>query len=187
MTKSASSNWQKVGGEPGEDGEGLSDVFKISEFDEVANGGSDFKQNESIYIIVQHDPSILITDVKSSMGVVRPNGSVTYTKSPGVINFNTDNQEYQFPYIPSIDSVTGIWFIGYPSKTFNSPGTPEYTLSESKRKLTVDIENFNNGQPAPFALEYKAKFLQYEFIPVKTDLPPGGEYHVGITFFYKEI
>lgn len=182
MTKSASSNWQKVGGESGEDS-----VFKMSKPDDIANGGSSLFQNKSSYIIVQHDPTIKIIDVKSSMGLLRPNGTVTYTQRPSAVEFNVDNQEYQFEYIPDSGSLTGIWFIGYPWKAFNAAGTPDYTLSESKRKLTVDINNFNGGQPAPFSPEYKATFLQYEFTPDKTDLQAGEEYPVGITFFYNEI
>jgi len=182
MTISPTTIWQ------GEDGSVASDgLFHIIVPDEAANGvtGSSFEQNTSVYLLVQHDPSIKITRILASMGQVQSNPrTVSYSQSEQ-IEFTVDNPEHELVYLPDTGSVDGVWFVGYPAKDFNSSGTPDKVIAG--RTITVDISGFDDI-PVPLRADYTATFKQYEWIPVQTDLVDQDEqYPVLFTIFFDYV
>lgn len=185
MAESSVSTWAAEGGAETDSG-----VFKFAEIDQVDskfNSNGNLLQNETAYIIVQHDPEIKVTRIVPSTG------SIGGISSPALVtraqsernDFHSDSNTYDLKFIPT-GTVDGLWFLDPPiAKAFNEGGTPDKTISG--RKVTVDIDGFG-GIPCPALIEYSAVFKQYSYYPPSTSFADSSEvWDVAFTVFYEEV
>jgi hypothetical protein len=142
-------------------------VLEIDEIDSTFNDSGDLLQNETAYLLIQHDPGIKIDRIAPSTGTVQQS-PVKVTRSQGAETvFYTKEEPFALDYIPEKNSVGGFWWIDPPSAIdFDGSGSPQKTVEG--REITVDVEGFGDA-PCPCTIKYDAEFLQYPWVPPTTD------------------
>lgn len=182
--ESGISTWTAEGG-----GEANSGVFTFAEIDQVEskfNSNGDLLQNETAYLLVQHDPTIKVTRIVPSTGSIgRVSSPTLVTRAQSERNdFHSGSNTYDLNFIPT-GTVGGIWWFDPPTpKGLHDPGTP--TSKISGRKITVDVDGF--GIPCPALFEYNAVFKQYPYYPPTTNFSDSSEvWEVAFTIFYQEV
>ena len=183
MAESPSSTWQAETGEQADNS-----VFKYAEIDEVSskfNSNGDLLQNETAYLLVQHDPSIKVTKIVPSCGSMGGSRSVTRAQEERN-TFYSGSNTYDLKFIPTTGSIGGLWWFEPPvTKDFDAAGTPSKTISG--RKITVDVDGFG-GKPCQALIQSDAIFKQYAWYPPTTSFEDSSvTWPVSFTVFYERV
>lgn len=161
--------------------------FDIDQEDSQFNDSGDLLQNETAYLLIQHDPSIKIDRIVPSTGSVQLSAVTKVTRSQSEeVEFYSKEEPHTLSYIPTTGSVSGFWWLDPPNaKDFDGVGTPPKSIDG--REITVDVEAFGDV-PCPCTIEYEAEFLQYPWEPPSTDFESDEEkWPVAFQVYYSKV